>query len=736
MVSAVQHIRNKLGIDLNQPAITQSRSNLLPGINDLAQAKPSQYLEPIYDAVVGVDESRSREMSGPGPFDKRLGIPGLNNMAGICKQMLERDGTTEKQKKVLRDIINASGKYVKLLTGETPALKKDFTKLGNRHTLIRGEHHQVFEILNSMTINEMGLFRNKTEMTLDPIERPQLFHPPKTTDGRTYCKVQLGSGGFGSARIARNIGNSRYVAVKKIHPEITESTQGLKIIPAFTSNFHTLSQAKQQALAGLSDYVISPIDECKVESKKSKQVEDNLYALARDKALSSHGQYSVAQTLNAAGFTLTTQANGTEVYRLINPEKTNYTFSELGVTTVDGLIKNFNLLRTNFEGSKYFTKLTTQAKNLLNNYSLTYYDGYYTNYLLTSDMQPVIDVSRAKFESPDFGPKDTVFNQKFLNTLAKKMLAALAKLNDIDISHQDIKPDNIVLVQDSAGNIKVKLIDIDLIQPIKGERKIPEAGCIPYMPPEAHMGERDDSISYVPVKGDAYAMGITLREVLGFTFDETDYLSKNLLLASIYEARRKNYDKRACKNNEAKRVAEVKRLDPHGGFIVQDQLPIIAIRNAIPSALSLKDMGDLMLKDHPGKRLTAKDVLNDFPFFDNADNLLTDAEFSDYVRRILRFSVVTPREAVLSANKSNPEENTGMIRLRHSANEKMILNRGENLKGYKGGTLSKREEDIIAQRHAGLQFQAGLRRAGRAAAEVVRPKINQGDKIHRYINKR
>ncbi len=65
MVTAVQHLNRSLGIDLTKSLDRQSRSNLLPGFqhngdSDLKNCQPHLYLEAIYDAVVGINESEGK----------------------------------------------------------------------------------------------------------------------------------------------------------------------------------------------------------------------------------------------------------------------------------------------------------------------------------------------------------------------------------------------------------------------------------------------------------------------------------------------------------------------------------------------------------------------------------------------------------------------------------------------------------------------------------------------------
>jgi hypothetical protein len=173
---------------------------------------------------------------------------------------------------------------------------------------------------------------------------------------------------------------------------------------------------------------------------------------------------------------------------------------------------------------------------------------------------------------------------------------------------------------------------------------------------------------------------------------------------------------------------DIKEIDVIGDFKVQNILHIQAIRGAVPEALSLKYMADLMLKDHPGKRHSAKDVLTDYPFFSDRKNLLSEEEFSNHAHRICRFGIVTEREeSQLINEEGHPAHAGSLASLRQTAMREMILNRGQNLVGYKGGSLSKNEINKVKIAETPSQVKGLVLRIERSAENFFAPPMSDAD---------
>lgn len=157
---------------------------------------------------------------------------------------------------------------------------------------------------------------------------------------------------------------------------------------------------------------------------------------------------------------------------------------------------------------------------------------------------------------------------------------------------------------------------------------------------------------------------------------------------------------------------------------VQNQLHIKAIINSVPQAVSLKDMSDLMLKEHPGKRLTASDVLTDFSFFNDAEKILTDDEFSDQVLRINRFGLLIDQTDYHRINETSGISSTSLAMLRQNANNKLIRSRQQVPDGPPGSSLSAKETEKVFKTKTLIQAQAGVRRLARSMGAMF---VGKGD---------
>lgn len=100
-----------------------------------------------------------------------------------------------------------------------------------------------------------------------------------------------------------------------------------------------------------------------------------------------------------------------------------------------------------------------------------------------------------------------VVNWKEAVHFAGQILAALQHAHDKGIVHQDIKPQNIMLLQD--GTIKVTDFGIARFSRADGNTKTENAiGSVHYISPEQARGERTDD------KADIYSVGVVMYEML------------------------------------------------------------------------------------------------------------------------------------------------------------------------------------------------------------------------------
>lgn len=721
MVSSAIYIKKSLGIDINQPIDTQSRNGLLPKIqaknHSLQQVLPSEYLPALYDAVVGINaESGCRfDVREIGP--DRFGTEELKKLAALADAIRRRIGTTQSQIEVLEHISTEAKSYVDFLSGPGgPSVLKRDPSGTRRHTLIRAGAG-IYEMQNSMSKHEAFRFCRKTHMLPDAIVKNESIKK----EGNLVYKVELGKGGFGKARIARNILSDTYVAVKKSHPTMQASLKsGFSAADPRASNYSSISPEINNALRRIKHSVIFPIDESKHESKQSNRLKDEINSLNSLLKINPRNlrelvpqNKNVQQALNKLDYS--ELANFLDVFENLdlnkNPvaAKTDYSFSELGLSTIADLIDKLNVIRSYYEGKDSITEVTSKGIELLINYS-SRFDEPPSNIRNKDELSTLqAKACKARLSRKNY-LTDSAYHQRFINTLGKKMLESLADMHNCNISHQDIKPDNIVITQDLNDKIAVKLIDVDLIKTVTNHRELPEIGCQPYLPSEAVRAECDGSVSYTGFKGDAYAMGLTLRKVCGFGDSECYMLSEMQKRAHIGN----QLAEAACypKPDLAKANADFADFSEAANLVgaigdnaVQDQSQINAIMHAVPIAVTLKDISDLLLQIHPGRRYKIKDVL-ECGFFSNHDNFLNNREFSQHALRIHRFGLLIPKHDM-------PIEPGKLPPLRQAARTAAIKNRGGTPIKNSSVGFSLGERSLVEIEEKKLREEAVARRKHR-----------------------
>ncbi|MES2831121.1 MAG: protein kinase [Pseudomonadota bacterium] len=670
-------------------------------------------------------------------FDKKL-------ILSLCKEVKNHENVTKEEyfkdlERLIEDnlslisdtpdesskFLNAINQYKKLLSGATKILKKDEENIGNAHTLIRGENGQIFEMLNTMTEAEIERFQRKTNLQIKAIDQPVRKYEK---NGEKLFKVELGAGAFGKARIARNICTDEYMAVKKTHPVFSVSPErGFLSEDPVKSNFSTLSRSKQNGLRNLGNVVITPIDAQTIPSRRSIHL--NTLANKANSQSGQAGSVSLSQAINqpeilkalsdfdqSENMQLMLNFNTGRYKNTVSNALTTYSFSELGLVTVEDFTQTFNVLRYYFETFKEAEELPDQAQALLGRYAKEYYQ---TNYGDDGSMHSSILTGMRRFESPDFKLKDAKYNQRFLNTLAKEMLKSLATLHHYDgFSHRDIKPDNIILSQDDNGGISVKLIDIDLIESSAYTREMPDNGCLPYMPPEAFINEKDGSVSYDGQRADAYAMGLTLRFIFGFGMQDIgeigEYQKLQVVIERCKEAA-KTHSNRELKEEIEELEDRCKSLHITPDNLVQTQTRVQALLKTVPEAACVKELSDLMVKIHPGKRFLPNEIL-DLDFFKRPSNFLAGNEFSAHAQRFVRFTKVLQEEEVHVINGHGLDTADELQVMRYVAARSIVQGRGGEPCSQSQSTLSSAERRKVDAEERSLQSAALFRRTGRKFA--------------------
>jgi len=99
------------------------------------------------------------------------------------------------------------------------------------------------------------------------------------------------------------------------------------------------------------------------------------------------------------------------------------------------------------------------------------------------------------------------YSEKYASIIIKQILLILRDLHELDIVHQDMKPENLLLLDKDANNIK--LCDFGLAEIVTEEIElIGMAGSTPYMAPEVIQGDGHGK----PV--DVYATGVIMYILL------------------------------------------------------------------------------------------------------------------------------------------------------------------------------------------------------------------------------
>lgn len=609
MVTLVKYVRDYTGINLLRGAHAQSMAEIDTARanqrNSSAQSPLPTGMEVVYDAVVGIDRIRHCGFDRTSNAPARLGIGELVTLFNLAQKIRKRNGGSTARETELKEISYVATKYIELLEGKREGISKQLRQFGTRHTLLRGENGGIFEIANSMTEGEIERFRRKTNMRVMAVEKPEEGY---SYQGRTeeYKRIVLGEGGFGKVRIARNIATDQYVAVKKTHADCEITSQGeLKFVSAQRTNFSKFSPQVKRRLKNTTEAVIIPYDERTCLSQRSKKIREML-----DKENTGHvSEHQI---------------------------KTIYSFSELGIANISDAIKTLEFATDYFSGIASSRDLSALAIDLLTRYAETYgreRPGCSATTFATmcrNDGMALFDLEGFLFKSPQR-------LQQFRNTLGRDVTRALATLNNQCFAHNDIKPPNVVLTQNPHGAIAAKLIDIDLIQDGIQQPQLPTLGTPHYLPPEAHLQQASRFTTYDAAKGDAYALGLSLREIGGHS--EADVIATAALqmkragLAMLREV---------CGSDRPPSIDllimhienEIQQAPTHQSVYVKE-------REMIPVASSLIDVADLMLQVQPRCRLNASQALA-LPFFKNANNFLSTEQFSQSAKVLVRISGLLP----------------------------------------------------------------------------------------------
>lgn len=659
MVSPIAYVRTYTGIDISLPLECQDISAVDAALVRSAARHPTVDPTPtpneaIYDAVVGIDRVDHCGFDRMSDQPERLRMPALRKLSELATGLQQQCRRAESRAHALQSIVQATDKYEALLNGARDGVAKDRAVIGSRHTLIRGGNGDIFEMTNSMTKDEIARLRRKTNMHISAVEKAERRGADKF-EKESMHRIVLGVGSFGKARIARNICTDQYMAVKKSHPALAIlPEEGLVCNSPVASRFSMLPDSMKRALRHVGDAVITPDTERLCQSKKSVELNrfSRLLSEYRDIDEMSMAQLNAFAALSdqpaVKNFNITPTRNAlfAEMESIIccraQPLKTDavtlYSFSEVGLGNMQDAAETLSTLRFHLEGKKRARDLSPGAVRILAAYAQVNGAPHPELTLLQ-----LTELRRRQgleiFNHPDFCLNDPEHNKKYCNTLGKKLISTLSKFHSIRFSHRDIKPANIVFTQDSNETISVKLIDIDSIKSGLKTMEKAQSGTPLYMAPELHLLRNDDAEFFDAEKSDSYAMGLTLRTILGFTEEEVNLVTYSQIEKSFSE-RATGEAKKNITFEDEENIRVIRQTLKENSLSPSSRVrtPSQTDRNA-----SLLDISDFLLQSRVKDRCTAADVLA-FEFFDDPKNFLSDADFTKQTNFMLRFQAILDKK--------------------------------------------------------------------------------------------
>lgn len=713
------HLYHSTGINIEGTAEQHIKENGLPQIDEEPTESPSRqigdkYCRSLYDAFVGCTETTS--------LGSRLTERELANIVAITNALLQQDTRSENSKIVCRYMNQAARKYLELLSGKELSLPRKEPGMGRRHTLNAARTQRgkikIYEMMNSMTAPEVERFQTKTKFINSEVENA----PIMAKNGRQVKKITLGAGTFGTTRIARDVETDTYVAVKKSHPKIIfepsrDRPLGIKAMGPLPSIFSTLTPQRQAHLRDLQKFVVTPVAEAQFSTTKSNAIQNKIDSLNQIRSadqldpliedLKREGvDIGLATSDPRFKMVLLGLVQQEKPIRTNNFQHTRFSYSELGLTTVDKLTRYHNLARRVFEPFETNAGQEDLQLYLLLSYSMRF------DKMPDSAGAGIDENSFYQFKvnqrlyDPDFKLKDPIFNLRFQNTVGMKILQAVSALNEQGFSHQDIKPENVVLCLNSDNQLEAKLIDLDLLTSTGQTGKLPKAGSLIFMPPEGKYAQANNPISYTPVKGDAFAAGMTLRAVSGFSNAELGVVS----------------ELQAMKKHD--RDMEVRSLlrSPMEDLIsddslVQTQIRVAAKMNVVPELVTIHDIADTLLKKNPGKRLSCTEALK-LKFFQEPNKFLSDSEFTEQAMRIVRFGTVAPTDAIDSINCVDKMAAGCLPVLRYTDRDFARTSLANHDPNYRAFTSNAKVHEAIDKEERALKTSANLRRVGRGVTHL------------------
>lgn len=221
--TVTNYLCEKTGIDFERFSTQQNVRNLCNN----AGLRGESLSNSLYCAVVKLDGDQILQGGGLTPSQ-------LVCFKNLALKASQQPSCSEEGEKTLRNFAGAAERYNDFYTTsygmdndvdnvinkqERLALQKAGTTSTPRHTIMR-RGNEVYEILTWMTKDEIHRLQSRFANTQGLFSIVAEKSRTREWGGEplTECKVTLGSGAFGSARIARRVSDDQYMVFKKIHP--------------------------------------------------------------------------------------------------------------------------------------------------------------------------------------------------------------------------------------------------------------------------------------------------------------------------------------------------------------------------------------------------------------------------------------------------------------------------------------------------------------------------------------
>lgn len=127
------------------------------------------------------------------------------------------------------------------------------------------------------------------------------------------------------------------------------------------------------------------------------------------------------------------------------------------------------------------------------------------------------------------------FNLKRLNHIIQQVCSALTATHSQGIIHQDLKPDNVMLLKASDGQDIAKLFDFGFAKFLNDESVASEHSASIVMGTPRYMSPEQCSGQTVDIRSDIYSLGIIVYEMIAGNPPFTDASSKVLLSKHMQE---------------------------------------------------------------------------------------------------------------------------------------------------------------------------------------------------------